>query len=229
MDSNTHEKFVEAARILEYATIENFSIEDFPEKNDIIFRTDREYGELTACLGFANDEISIYAAGYLHAARLLTQSVCLTKRKMDTLIYPIVFLYRHYVELTLKNLIIRGECFTYVQLNSKVKEKALRNHDLNELWQCLKPIFYELWSEIENIQKIMEGVESYIGQITKIDKNSFSFRYSQTKDRKKRNLDGIQHINIPVFSEYMERLVMVLEGCDQHLDFLSNSLAIERE
>ena len=168
--------------------------EDFPEKDDLLFTADGSHSQLNACIGFGQATY-YYTEGYLRAARLLTTSICSTAEYVDCFIYPIIFLYRHYVELSLKNLLIKSNI-----TNSTV----LGSHNLENLWKKLKPIVLDLSLDEE---LGTEGFESYIKQITEIDKNSFSFRYDKTKDRKERNLKDISHINILVFSNHMEKLV----------------------
>jgi len=49
-----------------------------------------------------------YASGYLEAANLLVEKALETGQRTDTLIYPVAFLYRHYLELRLKEITIQG-------------------------------------------------------------------------------------------------------------------------
>lgn len=49
-----------------------------------------------------------YVEGYRIAAERLVDNVLTTQTERDTLIYPIVFLYRHYIEIQLKEIIIIG-------------------------------------------------------------------------------------------------------------------------
>jgi hypothetical protein len=57
--------------------------------------------------GAGADRWCLYAAGYKRAAELLIQQVR-TTYEANTLIFPIIFLYRHYVEVTLKEIIEYG-------------------------------------------------------------------------------------------------------------------------
>ncbi len=59
----------------------------------------------------------------------------------------------------------------------------------------------------------LDGVESYIKQITAVDPDSFSFRYSMSKDGK-RSAPEITHLNLLVFANCMERLCDYLDGID---------------
>ena len=59
-----------------------------------------------ACLNeWSRDHGATYAAGYRRAAELLIEHIDTKGRDQDVLVYPVVFLYRHHVELALKRII----------------------------------------------------------------------------------------------------------------------------
>src|SRR5260370_16784696 len=81
-------------------------------KGDLLFRSisvgegEDQSWETNACLRGATDYA--YAEGYRLAARLIADHVIEKRWDTDFLVYPIVFLYRHNVELQLKRLIPQG-------------------------------------------------------------------------------------------------------------------------
>lgn len=231
-DNEDIDEMIRAANLLYESADQIVITEIYPKKDDNLF-LDCGRWKLEAHLGYYySDEIYMYMGGYLHAARLLAQSVHLTKKNVDQSVYPIIFLYRHYIELSLKSLIIRGgaACSDFEMTNED--EKNLTNHDLGKLWKIFKPIFCELWSEDyfdsgydfgSNFQDLVDGIESYIKQLCAIDKDSFSFRYSRKKDRETRNLEGVMRIDITGFAEKIERLVYILQACEWELDHLEDA------
>lgn len=58
-----------------------------------------------ACVGFAKCEWDLYARGYKRAADLLVSHIDASGGDQDVLVYPILFMYRHYFELRLKQLV----------------------------------------------------------------------------------------------------------------------------
>lgn len=78
-----------------------------PRKEDILFCSDNEMWHANACLGNLATPHA-YSQGYRKSARILSEYVYEKGRHQDFLIYPIVFLYRHHIELILKQLIIQG-------------------------------------------------------------------------------------------------------------------------
>ena len=87
-----------------------------------------------ACLNFAHDRSSWYGyyEGYKNAGDILVRYVDKQKSDQDTLVFPIVFMYRHYLELILKEI---------NRMSSIVLEKdCLKTHDLDILWNVDKKI-----------------------------------------------------------------------------------------
>src|SRR5712671_6183891 len=81
-------------------------------KGDALFRSvtaseaDEDDWETNAWVRGATDYA--YAEGYRRAARILADHVIQNRWDIDFLVYPIVFLYRHNIELQFKRLIPDG-------------------------------------------------------------------------------------------------------------------------
>ncbi|GAC19580.1 hypothetical protein [Paraglaciecola arctica] len=58
-----------------------------------------------ACVNCSHDSIGLYIDGYRQAADTLAHKVVESSRDQDILVYPIVFLFRQYIELQLKRII----------------------------------------------------------------------------------------------------------------------------
>src|SRR5690348_5019041 len=61
-----------------------------------------------AVVGWRRDPADLYADGYFDAAELVATSA-LSGRRKDALIYPLCFLYRHSLEVALKEVIRKVE------------------------------------------------------------------------------------------------------------------------
>src|SRR5260221_1152448 len=85
-------------------------LRDFPWPKDgtVLFAEPTERWS-TACVNFSKEEGS-YAAAYRFGAERLFEVVRQSGADQDFLVYPIVFLWRHVLELNLKNILpyIRG-------------------------------------------------------------------------------------------------------------------------
>ena len=74
-----------------------------PRKSDVLFGSGTDW-QANACVN-GIDDLAAYQNGYRRAALHLAEYVCDAGRGQDFLVYPIVYLYRHHIELTLKSII----------------------------------------------------------------------------------------------------------------------------
>lgn len=75
----------------------------------MLFRDDLPDWHNNACLNATwGVDQAAYLEGYRCGARLLVEHVTEHARDQDFLVYPIIFLYRHHVELALKNIILQA-------------------------------------------------------------------------------------------------------------------------
>jgi hypothetical protein len=86
------------------------------------------------------DTWRLYATGYLQAAELLITAIVNTHQSRDAVIYPIPFLYRHYLELRLKIIIREGQ-----ELFASRAEFP-EHHKLDVLWKTARKIIEEVYS-----------------------------------------------------------------------------------
>jgi len=157
-----------------------------------------------ACLNYIKDNWDLYIQGYKLAADKLVEYVTEKNVDQDLLIFPIVFLYRQYIELQLKIIIREGNKLL------DIKEDFENIHELDKLWFKVKEIIIK--NSFETDTNILIAIDDYISQFHKIDPTSFSFRYPEDKKRNK-NLKGLEKINIRNFSEVINKLAVFLNGC----------------
>lgn len=188
-----------------------------PRKGDVLFRSDPSKWQTNACLrGHGVSSDYVYAEGYHLGGQILANYVIQEKWEQDLLVYPIVFLYRHHVELQLKRLISLGAILTDRALDKSDLSFLRSSHRLDQLWIRLLPIIQQAcdWKLLSITNDEIEGIASYIRQLHHIDERSFSFRYEITRDGKPSLPDSekLPHINIEVFAETMESLANYLFG-----------------
>lgn len=205
---------------MEYPSWIERSWNEIPRKEDVLFRTDSEFSQANARIHAAGDPGYAYARGYRIGARELALQVLKTEWEQDFLVFPIAFLYRHHIELTLKRLIVLGS-FLADQMLTDVEKKHLQMHRLDLLWNVFRRLLVAVY---DLPKKDLDGIESYVAQLNAVDPQSQSFRYSiSTKDVP--SLSKLRHINIIVFAEAMERLCNYFEGIDAHFDVLNDHKA----
>jgi hypothetical protein len=173
------------------------------------------YPQLNACLHFAVDETHLYTQGYKRAAELLVEHVLNGNADLDTLIYPILFLYRQCLELQLKSLINRGSSL----LDSP--RRAPTTHNLNMLWADCKEILQIIFDNDDDRRSIIE-IGNIVLQLSEVDPNAQAFRYP--KDTKgNESLLGIGHINFKAVSDTIGATIDLLDGAETGIsEYLQN-------
>lgn len=81
---------------------------------------------------------------------------------MDTWVYPIVFLYRHQVELMLKAITL-----TSTSILGPTKEYP-RGHNLSKLWKGIRPLLNRVCREVQHEvfpEEDLEGIDEYISPL----------------------------------------------------------------
>ncbi len=170
---------------------------DYPKKGDQLFK--EIVGDWhTACLWPLKEDMWLnYIIGYKEAADILVEYAKKTSINRDTLVFPIVFLYRHYLELQLKSIIKDGYKLLYE------KKDYAKCHKLDELWNDCKIIFKKIWPE--GNKEPLEAMDDYINQFCQVDPTSIEFRYPVRKNGTD-TLDSLNYINLSHLSECIKSI-----------------------
>lgn len=154
-----------------------------------------------------------YCIGYKNAADALIEDAISSKDnfKLDTFVFPALFLYRQYIELTLKGLIIS---LSELEKEEKIKKFESYNHDLIKLWEDFVKICSDLLNDKSD--PVQSVIEKYIHEFSKIDKRSFAFRYPFTK--KLELIFGKERrINLRHIKERMEEIECFFNGAGDYM------------
>lgn len=164
-----------------------------------------------AHIHFGRDRFDLYAYGFRVAAETLADQVIESGTKHDYLIYPICNLYRHYLELRLKQIIRAGRSL----LGENDFEKT---HDLRALWVEARRILRDL-SAYDPEPEGLDLIEPVIEGFARVDPDSTAFRYPE--DRSGNTLLAtLTHINLPHLASAMA------QACDM-LEAISTSLIVD--
>lgn len=159
-----------------------------------------------------------YMTGYKEAADEVVRQALASKKieQLDTHIFPVLFLYRQFIELELKWIIL-----VYGDADRSAKEKLIRgaNHDLMTLWQEAKRIMPEDASPEE--QEGVDIVQDYIKQFHELDRTSFTFRYPVRKGLDQ-ILTGEHRINLRILCQRMDELYNFFMGVDGKLSSIKD-------
>jgi len=175
-----------------------------PGKDDRLFATANDW-QNNACLNWIprTGKWDLYATGYKDAADLLASHACVHGRRHDTLVYPILFLYRQYLELSIKDLIQDAR-----RLLDKV-EPLRMTHRIDDLWRTCAALLDEI--SPGDSSGSLENVGRLIGEFSRVDPKSMAFRYPEDQEGRP-SLEGLTHINLRVVKEVIGKISVILGG-----------------
>jgi hypothetical protein len=156
-----------------------------------------------ACIPQFGGKEFAYIEGYRLAADTLVEHVKETGRCQDFLVFPIVYLYRHYLELLLKQIIADGREL----LDNKTGFPT--HHRLTDLWTEAKGLTRRTWRTHDPPE--MREVDHVISEFARLDPEGESFRYAVKKDGQS-TLPPIQHINLRQLSDSLRVVSQFLDG-----------------
>jgi len=166
-----------------------------------------------------------YINGYYEAGNhLVKTAIDMTNTiDKDSLIYPICFNYRHYIELHLKSLIEEAEVLYekmeqlgYLQngtLSEKISNSLDSTHSLYELLTSLKKILFFIAISDEEFPK---DIEKYIKQMHDTDTTGQKYRYHKNKSGKL-HFPNEESYNIENMSKIMKEVNSMLWAIDSHI------------
>ncbi|WP_254508979.1 hypothetical protein [Anatilimnocola floriformis] len=187
----------------------------FGTKHNSLFRPGPAM-RLNACVGRNREPAGFdrYASGYFEAGARLVASLKENSVSVDSLIYPLVMLYRHGIETALKHLVrvLPSLCDD----DAEVK----LTHNLIDNWKIARRYLAELDAGDEGLDE----VEAILKDFVELDPRGDAFRYPEDI-KGKRLLQDTSLINVEVFGERMELVAKHLEGCCYWADHLEEAKA----
>lgn len=155
----------------------------------------------------------IMTTGYKKAADLMVERAKTYRPDRDYLIYPIIFNYRQFIELSLKHLIA-----TY---GHTVGVTAIWNcHDLSALWKSFMGVLEGYGHD--NADETDPIVAEIVAEFAKVDPGSFSYRYPVDTKGKPIPITHEQ-LDLAALADVMEALEGYFTGSDGYLSDLQNA------
>jgi len=151
--------------------------------------------------------------GYFRSAEALVDIALENWMEKDMLVYPILFLYRHALEINLKYII------NFYGRHVEV-EPVWDTHDFEKLW----PSFLQVLDRFgtDDPDRADQYVGAIIAQFGKVDPRSFSYRYPCDRTgtpiplvQKRMDLENLKDVMEGIFSYFI--------GVDAYLDNMINS------
>jgi len=171
--------------------------------------------------GSAVDQLSAYATGYHDAGKTLASQLEKAPGYADYEGYPILFLYRHALELYLKAIVYSGAKLVGLISDETVDyQKLFQRHTLGTFLPALKVIWDQMgWSWDFGVDgfRSLSDFKSLIEEWDRIDRNSDVFRYPIKKNFDA-NLPEHFVVNVVMLSRRMDPILECLDGVVTGID-----------
>lgn len=148
--------------------------------------------------------------GYKTAADLMVKAAASDRPSRDTLVFPIVFNYRQFLELSLK--------YQLATFGPKVGiEPNWKSHDLAKLWSEFQILLEQYGTE--DPDEVYPVVGAIVLEFAKIDPGSYSYRYPV--DRRGNPIPvSYSDLHLPTLADVMNGVGGYFSGCDGYLSNL---------
>ena len=156
------------------------------------------------------EDLGVYSRGYKFAADSLTKELLEKAHFPDYEAYPVVFLYRHALELSLKHVVSAAALLAKYTFRSDVACTFERNHEIKPLAISVVRICKKLFPKDTTLQEKCALIRETCGELSDLDPESFSYRYPI----KKNNLPSTKHHQIVNLRSFSERMSAVLDDLE---------------
>lgn len=134
-----------------------------------------------------------YTFGYINSYKE-AGDVLVEEKRPDLMMFPIMFSYRQYLELLLKNICQKG--MDDIGYNELIKKSS---HDLDKIWKPCKNLLQDIISAEE-----VDFIEEVVDIFFEIDPNSFTFRFEKDRKQKSRTIkEDYLTINTKVVKDWI--------------------------
>ena len=173
----------------------------WPAPGDSLFAAAGEWKMLAALSKYP--DFLTYAGSYKDAADAVLETIELQRRGADSMVYAVMFLYRHYVELMLKGLIQLGESL------DGTRAEYPKIHNIERLWNKCRPLIERAFPDGDTAA--VEAVDHCMKEMAAMDPDAEAFRFPDnirgkpTKHTKP--LLGLRNVR-----NVMEKIAGLLDG-----------------
>jgi len=175
----------------------------WPEPSDSFLALPSDW-RATANLGSVAGDWDAYIIGYKRGADMFATATIEAGTHSEFLVFPVLFLNHHYVELQLKRLLFEGRALldqdpAYDQI-----------HDLKALWADCKPLLERVFPESTPGDTAV--VTRLIDELHSLDPGSLAFRYPVGKSGKPTIPPQVPSLDIRNIRTVMVKLESFFDG-----------------
>ena len=185
----------------------------WPRRGDKAFVTSANPSENANIDESGHSRLVLMTDGYKTAGDLMVEAAGDNDLARDTLVFPIIFNYRHFLEISLKYLLVTYGPTVGIEPN-------WRSHDLATLWgSVLQMLDRYGTTDPDEADPIVGAI---ILEFAKIDPASYAYRYPV--DRNGKLLPVAQNdLHLPTLADVMNGVSGYFDGCDAYLDNLRSA------
>ncbi len=185
----------------------------WPKAGDRLFQVSPDWDGNAVLADHPHARMVLMLSGYKRAADRLVAHAAAETAERDTLVFPIIFNYRQFLELSLKYLIS-----TYGRAVGV--DPIWDSHDLSKLWPRFEAVLAGFGLEDE------DGATAAVGRIvaefSTVDPRSFSYRYPVDTQGRPIALTHA-YMDLSALADVMEGVEGYFTGCDGYLDALESA------
>ena len=167
---------------------------NWPKKGDRAFKPSLSPADKGRLEAFVMPSDGTYVVGFQRAADMIVDAAQSDDLNPDDLFFPVAYLYRHHLELMLKELVRLGIRIGAIQTSAdcpaqpcpccghiaKAPKDALLEHNLLRLWNSAKDLIKQVWPDSPYSE--LKFVEHVILEFHKIDPSGQAFRFARDKN-----------------------------------------------
>ncbi len=177
----------------------------------------------------AERAFGLYAKAYAGAAATLASS--LLERGLPSYYetFPVIFLYRHALELHLKNIVYTVTRLLGGEMLSEMDKKLLNEHPLAPVAEKAMSLLRTAFPDDKRLHKCFRQLLEMSRTLDKIDRSSFNYRYPIDKHGNP-TLDFSRAKDLATFSQRLNDIIIVFEtirlGVDIEIDRAEDASAL---
>jgi hypothetical protein len=176
-----------------------------------VFKADGDTRRNVQVHWLGNETPYAMAEAFKEAGDCIVAEATTSPMHPDRYFYPILFLYRHYLELQLKNLIRLGYRL-HDMVPNKQQKGTLDKHYLDSLWRQTKDLIARTW--LDENGGDLKSLETAITAFHEIDGTGEAGRYYKDKKGNVLLADAPTHISLEHLRDVVDRIYRLLSGCE---------------
>ncbi len=133
-------------------------------------------------------------------------------RHSDMIFLPIAYLYRHSLELKMKQIIRLALKINLIENNGKISKLLDSGHELYPLWNYVKKCVVSFWPEAPDND--LTTVERIVQILHNIDKSGQELRYTKNSKGQSSLSNLPNSVDLIHFKDVFEGVFNLLDGCE---------------